>query len=47
MKTLILSLLLALGLMAQDHSAKYDISMKMLGEIGKSTLSMHQSDEVY
>jgi len=47
MKTIILSLLLSLSLMAQDHLAKYDISMKMLGEIGKSTLSMHQTKDVY
>ena len=47
MKMIILSLLLAFTLMAQDHVAKYGISMKMLGEIGTSTLSMHQSSEVY
>ena len=47
MKIIILSLLLGLTLMAQDHAAKYGISMKMLGEIGKSTLTMHQSNEVY
>ena len=47
MKTFILSLLLGLSLMGQDNSAKYGISMKMLGEIGTSTLSMHQSSEVY
>jgi len=42
---MILALLLSLN--AEDNMAKYDISMKMLGEIGKSTLMMNATDDKY
>ena len=32
---------------AQENLAKYDISMKMLGEIGKSTLTTHSTEDQY
>jgi len=42
-----MTLVLALSVSAQENLAKYDISMKMLGEIGKSTLTMHSSEDQY
>ena len=47
MKSIILTFLLALSAAGQENLAKYDISMKMLGEIGKSTLTIHSTDEQY
>jgi hypothetical protein len=47
MKSIIMTLVLALSVSAQENLAKYDISMKMLGEIGKSTLTMHSSEDQY
>ena len=47
MKSIIMTLVLALCVSAQDNVAKYDISMKMLGEIGKSTLTMHSTEDQY
>ena len=47
MKTVLLSLLLSLSLYGVDNLAKYDISMKMLGEIGKSSLTIRSTDQTY
>jgi len=47
MKSLWISLLLLVSLQAQDNLAQYDISMKMLGEIGTSKLSMHATQDTY
>lgn len=47
MKLIILSVLIGLSVSAQENLAKYDISMKMLGEIGKSTLTMHSTKDQY
>ena len=42
-----MTILLALSLNAGENSASYNISMKMLGEIGKSSLRMDQNGKVY
>ncbi len=47
MNPLLMSLLVGLTLTAQENLAKYDISMKMLGEIGTSTLTMHSTKDQY
>ena len=47
MKSLWISLLLLVSLQAEDNLAQYDISMKMLGEIGVSKLSMHATQDTY
>ena len=47
MKNIIMTILLALSLNAGENSASYNISMKMLGEIGNSSLHMDQNGKVY
>jgi len=47
MRAIFTALLLFVSLHAGDNSAKYDISMKMLGEIGKSTLTMDVNKDKY
>ena len=47
MRALIISFLLFLSAYAGENLAKYDISMKMLGEIGKSSLTINTTDEKY
>ena len=47
MKTLIMVFLLVLSLRAGENAASYDISMKMLGEIGKTSLMMDQNGKIY
>jgi len=47
MKTLLITLFFSVILMAQENIAQYGISMKMLGDIGKSTLTMTQKDNKY
>ena len=47
MKKFLLGLLLSLSLHATESSAEYGISMKMLGHIGVSTLTMETSDNKY
>jgi len=47
MKKIWMILALLLSLSAEDNTAKYDISMKMLGEIGKSTLTMNATNDKY
>jgi len=47
MKTLIMIFLLLLSLRAGENAASYDISMKMLGEIGKSSLVIDENGKIY
>jgi len=47
MKSLIMSLLLVISVSAGENLAQYDISMKMLGEIGKSTLTINTAEGKY
>jgi len=47
MRSIFIILGLFISLHAVDNAAKYDISMKMLGEIGKSTLSMDVTKDKY
>ncbi len=47
MKSIIMTMLLALSVEAQDNLAKYEISMKILGEIGTSSLTMHSTEDQY
>ena len=47
MKTLIMIFLLLLSLRAAENAASYDIYMKMLGEIGKSSLVIDQNGKIY
>jgi len=47
MKTILLSLLTASQIYAADCSAKYDITMKMLGNIGQSTLIFNTIENRY
>ena len=47
MKSILILAILLLTLQANDNLAKYGISMKMLGEIGHTTLTMKSKDEHY
>jgi len=47
MRSIFMGLILFISLQASDNSATYDISMKMLGEIGKSTLTMDVTKDKY
>ncbi len=46
-KTLIMIFILLFSLRAGENSAAYDISMKMLGEIGRSSLVIDQNGKIY
>jgi len=47
MRSIFMGLILFISLQASDNLANYDISMKMLGEIGKSTLTMDVNKDKY
>ena len=47
MRAIIILVMFMFSLQAAENLAKYDISMKMLGEIGHTTLTMQSKDEHY
>ena len=47
MKSILMTIVLVITAFAGDNLAKYDISMKMLGEIGKSTLTISTTEDTY
>ncbi len=47
MRSIFMTLLLLLTVHGQENLAKYDISMKMLGDIGNSSLTIHSTEDEY